>query len=66
MKLKNPLYVDGEGLTKNQQNKKEDTSINYFPKIEYWRPLVPNAESAEKTTNPYFKNPHAPSVAENK
>ena len=30
--------------------------MNYFPKIEYWRPLDPNAESVDKTTNPYFRN----------
>ena len=39
--------------------------MNSFPKTEYWRPLSPNSESAENTTNPYFKNPHAPCVAEN-
>ena len=39
--------------------------MNYFPKTEYWRPLFPNAESVDKTTNKYFKNPRAPSVAEN-
>ena len=39
--------------------------MNYFPKTAYWWPLVPNAESVDKTTNPYFKNPCAPSVAEN-
>ena len=39
--------------------------MNYFPKTAYWWPLVPNAESVDKTTNPYFKNPRAPSVAEN-
>ena len=27
-----PFYVYGEGLTNNQQNKKDDTSMNYFPK----------------------------------
>ena len=26
---------------------------------------MPNAESVDKTTNTSFKNPHAPSVAEN-
>ena len=36
-----------------------------FPKTTYWRPLVTNSESVDKTTNPSFKNPHAPSVAEN-
>ena len=39
--------------------------MNYFPKAAYWRPLVPNAESEDNTTDPYFKNPRAPSVAEN-
>ena len=39
--------------------------MNYYPKTEYWRPLVPNAKSMENTTNPYFKNPRAPYVAEN-
>ena len=29
--------------------KKEDTPTNYFTKTEYWRPLVPNAESVDKT-----------------
>ena len=29
--------------------------MNYFPKTSYWRPLVPNAESVYKTTNPYYK-----------
>ena len=38
--------------------------MNYFPKTVYWRPLVTNAESVDKTTNSYFKNPRAPSVAE--
>ena len=38
--------------------------MNYYHKTTYWRPLVPNAESVDKTTNPSFKNPHAPSVAE--
>ena len=57
-----PLYVDGAGLTNNQQNKKEDTSMNYFPKTAYWRILLLNAESAEKTTNPYFKIYCAPSL----
>ena len=39
--------------------------MNYFPTTAYWRHLVTNAESVDKTTNPYFKNPCAPSVAEN-
>ena len=38
--------------------------MNYFPKTEYWRPLVPNAESVDNKTNPYFKNTFAPSVAD--
>ena len=29
--------------------------MNYFTKTVYWRPLVPNDESVDKTTNPYFK-----------
>ena len=45
LKEKAPLYVDVAGLTKSQQNKNEDTSLNYFSKTEYWRPLVPNPES---------------------
>ena len=65
LKERAPLYVDGEGLTKRQQNKKDDTSMKCFPKTAYWRPLVPNAESVDKTTNPHFKNPRIPSVAEN-
>ena len=65
LKEKAPLYVDGAGLTKNKQNKKDDTFMNYFTKTPYWRPLVPNAEIVDKTTNPSFKNPRAPSVAEN-
>ena len=65
LKEKAPLYVDGSGLTKDQQNKKEDTYMTSFPKTEYWKPLVPNSESVDKTTYPYFKNPRTPSVAEN-
>ena len=38
--------------------------MNYYPKIAYWRPLVTNDESVDETTNPYFKNPRAPFVAE--
>ena len=52
---KAPLYVDGSGLTKNQQNKKENTPMIAFPKTAYWNILVPNAESVDKTTNPYLK-----------
>ena len=52
-------------MTKDQQNKKDDTSMNYYHKIAYWRPLVPNVESVDKETNPYFKNTRAPYVAEN-
>ena len=65
LKEKAPLYVDGSGLTKDKQNKKEDTYMTYFTKTEYWKPLVPNAESVDKTTNPSFKNPRAPYDAEN-
>ena len=39
--------------------------MNYFPTTAYWRHLVTNAESVDKTTNPYFKNPFSPSVSEN-
>ena len=39
--------------------------MTYFPKIVYQRTLVPNDESVDKTTNPYFKNPRAPSITEN-
>ena len=46
--------------------KKDGTSVNYFPKATYWRPLVSSAESVVKTTNQSFKNPRAPSVVENK
>ena len=40
--------------------------MTYFSKIASWSPLVPNDKSVDKTTNPYFKNPHVPHVAENK
>ena len=33
-----------------------------FPKTEYWRPLVPNVESLDRTTNPSSKNYCDPSV----
>ena len=36
--------------------------MTYFPKTEYWRPLVPNVESVEETTNPSYKNYCSPSV----
>ena len=65
MKEKAQLYVDGAGLTNNQQNKKDDTFINYYPKTAYWRPLFTNAKSVDKITNPYFKNPRAPYFTEN-
>ena len=39
--------------------------MNYYYKTAYWRPLVPNDKSVDKTTNVYFKYPRAPSVAEN-
>ena len=45
--------------------KKEGISITYFPKTAHWTPLSPNSESVDKTTNTSFKNPRAPSVAEN-
>ena len=38
--------------------------MTYFPKTAYWRPLVPNSESVDKKTNPYFKNPRDLSFAE--
>ena len=62
LKEKALLYVDVEGMKNNQQNKKEDTSMNYSPKTAYLRPLVRNAENTDNTTNPYLKNPHSPSV----
>ena len=65
MKEKDQLYVDGAGLTNNQQNKKDDTLMKYFPKTAHWGHLVPIAEGVENTTNPYFKNPRTPYVAEN-
>ena len=37
--------------------------MNYYPKTEYWKPLVTNSESVYKTTNPYFNNHLAPYVA---
>ena len=36
-----------------------------FLKTAYYRPLAPNFESMDKTTNPYSKNPRDTSVAEN-
>ena len=60
MKTKDPIYVDGSGLTKNQKNKNEDKSMNNPPKTTYTRPLVPNAEGLDETTNPHFKNTLAP------
>ena len=54
----------GSGLTKNQQKKNGDTPMTFYHKTVYWRPLVPNAESVDDTTNPYFFNPYAPFVAE--
>ena len=59
------LYVDETGMKKKQKNKKEDTSMNYFTKTVFWRTLVPNDESVDKTTNTSLKNPRAPSIAEN-
>ena len=43
LKRKAPLYEGVEGLKRKQQNKKEDAFMSYFPKREYWRPLVTNA-----------------------
>ena len=37
----------GEGLIKKKKQK--NSSNKYFPKTVYWRPLVPNAESVDKT-----------------
>ena len=45
--------------------KKDDTSMNYYPKTAYWGPLVPNAQTVDKTTNSYFKNSRASCVVEN-
>ena len=39
--------------------------MTYFPKAAHRRPLVPNDESVDKTTNTYFKNTCVPHVAEN-
>ena len=39
--------------------------MNYFNQTTYWRHLVPNYESVDKTTKPSFKNPHDPYVVEN-
>ena len=49
----------------NQQNKKYDTSMNYFYTTAYWGPLVSNSGSVDDTTNPYLKNTRAPYVSEN-
>ena len=38
--------------------------MKYSAKTAYLRSYVPNAESVDKTTNPYFKNPRAPSIVE--
>ena len=48
-------FIQGKQVWKirNRINK-EDTSMNYFPKIAYWMPLVPTDEIVDKTTNPYF------------
>ena len=59
------LYIDGAGMTNNQHNKKDNTSMNYFTKLSYWRPLVPNDESLGKKTNPSLKNPCNPYVEDN-
>ena len=39
--------------------------MTYLPKTEYWGHLVPNYESVDKTTNPYFKNSRILPVVEN-
>ena len=36
-------------MTKTQRNKKEDKSMNYFPKKTYCRSLVPNYEMVDET-----------------
>ena len=46
-------------------SRQEDTSMNYFPKTAYWRPLVSNDESVDETINTSFKSPRAPYFAEN-
>ena len=35
LKEKAPLYADGTGMKKNQQNKNEDKSMKYFTKTTY-------------------------------
>ena len=55
----------GQVLKRINKIKKGDTSMNYFTKTEYWRPLGTNDESLDKTTNPHFKNPCAPYVGKN-
>ena len=65
MKENAPLYVDGEDMKNHQQNKKEDTSINYFSQTDYWGPLVPNDESVDKINNTYFNNNRASSIVVN-
>ena len=54
------LYLDGAGLTNNYQNKKDDTSVNYFTKTAYRRPLLPNAESVEKINQSKFSKSSHP------
>ena len=39
--------------------------MTYLPKTAYWGHLVPNYESVDKTTNPYFKNSRILPVVEN-
>ena len=59
-----PLYAGGVVLTNNQQNRKENTSMTSFSKTAYWGPLSPNFEGLDNTTNPHFKHPCDPPVAE--
>ena len=66
LKYKAPICVGVAGLTKIKKINKEDTYTTSFPKAANCRPLLPNAESVDKTTNPYFKKPHVPPVAEKK
>ena len=39
--------------------------MHSLPKAEYWRPLVINYESVEKTTNSSFKDTRVPPITEN-
>ena len=39
--------------------------MKFSPKTVYWGDLLPNAESVDNKTNPYFKNTCGPYVAKN-